>query len=107
MTQPKPSDAFSPQGEQQPDASPSPPASLAEWVSLAAASVLLSGVIGLVGYLWANDQQRQPAILQVTRSATRQGRNAPFASSQKLDTESDALRPNLRVHGALRGLVGR
>lgn len=72
MTQPKPSDAFSPQGEQQPDASPSPPASQAEWVSLAAASVLLSGVIGLVGYLWANDQQRQPAILQVTRSATRQ-----------------------------------
>ena len=48
------------------------PSSTAEWVSLAISLALLLGVIGLVGSLWASDQQRQPPILQVTRSGVRQ-----------------------------------
>jgi uncharacterized protein (TIGR02588 family) len=58
------------------------PSSTAEWVSLALASVLLIGVIGLVSFLWASDRQRQPPILQVTRSQVRQSQGKfyiPFA----------------------------
>lgn len=66
-----------PEARDRPDDRPTPapqaqPTSTAEWVSLAVASVLLIGVIGLVGFLWASDQQRQPPILQVTPSPLRQ-----------------------------------
>lgn len=48
------------------------PTTVAEWVSLTISSLLLAGVLALVGYLWANDRQRQPPILRVTQSEIRQ-----------------------------------
>lgn len=57
--------------EQQPQ-SPQRPSSIAERVSLAIASLLLAGVIGLVSYLWMSDRHRQPPSLQVTQSSVRE-----------------------------------
>jgi uncharacterized protein (TIGR02588 family) len=69
----------SPRPDEPPSTTPSTPA---EWISLAIAALLLSGIVALVGYLWVNEQQQQPSILQVTRAQTRQAEGqfyVPFA----------------------------
>ena len=48
------------------------PRSRAEWVSLAIASAILLGVIGIVIFLWTSDDQRQPPVLEVHSPMTRQ-----------------------------------
>lgn len=71
MTAPDQQDTRSNQAADRQDESKHQPQSTAEWISLTIASLLLTGVIAAVGYLWASDRQRQPAILGVARSETR------------------------------------
>jgi len=73
MTSPKPTSTPA-ETAQQRSAAPNStkPASIAEWISFAIATALLVGVIGLVGWLWASDRQRQPPILEVSQAQMRQ-----------------------------------
>jgi len=43
-----------------------PKRSLAEWVTFSAATLILTGIIGLVCYTWVNDKH-EPPILSVTK----------------------------------------
>lgn len=62
------------------------PTTTAEWISLAISSVLLIGVIALVGRLWASEQQRQPPILQVTQSKIRQSADTFYVPFEVVNT---------------------
>lgn len=62
------------------------PTTTAEWISLAISSVLLIGVIALVGRLWASEQQRQPPILQVTQSQIRQSADTFYVPFEVVNT---------------------
>lgn len=92
-----PPDNAPPQPEQQ-------PTSTAEWISLGLSSTLLAGVIGLVGYLWASDQQRQPPILNVSQAQVRQSAGEfyiPFAVTNTggKTAESVQVIAELQVNG--------
>jgi uncharacterized protein (TIGR02588 family) len=85
-------------------AASSQPASPAEWISLAIAASLLMGVLGLVGYLWASEEQRQPPILDVTRFKVRQSEGEFYVPFEVTNTggataESVQVMAELQVNG--------
>jgi len=82
------------------------PASIAEWVSLAIATTLLVGVMGLVGWLWASDRQRQPPILEVSQAQIRQSQGefyVPFEvrNAGGKTAESVQVVAELRINGTV------
>ncbi|MDB9526495.1 TIGR02588 family protein [Oscillatoria sp. CS-180] len=81
------------------------PSSIAEWTSFAIASALLLGVIALVGYLWASDQQQQPPILQVSRAEMRQSQGSFYVPFEVTNiggetAESVQVIAELQIDGA-------
>ncbi|MEB3210635.1 MAG: TIGR02588 family protein [Leptolyngbyaceae bacterium] len=80
------------------------PSSTAEWISLAIAATLLTVVIGLVGFLWASDRQRQPPLLRVSQSEMRQSAGRFYVPFEVKNTggktaESVQVIAELRIDG--------
>ncbi len=80
--------------------------SVAEKISFLIASVILTAVLGGVGYLWVRDRNQEPPVLQVTSSKTtqRQGQYyVPFTVTNAGGETAAAVQiiAELRVNGAL------
>lgn len=55
-----------------------PPRSPAEWVSFSVASLILAGIIGTVGYLWAEQEHQNPPDIVVLSSDNIRESNGQF-----------------------------
>ncbi|NEP19370.1 MAG: TIGR02588 family protein [Leptolyngbya sp. SIO4C1] len=83
------------------------PQSPAEWISFVIAVIILAGVLGGVGYLWASDRKQQPPILEaVTHSDIRQAGGQYYVSFTVINTggetaETVQVVAELRLDGRL------
>lgn len=64
-------------GESQEQGNWRSPRSSLEWITFGLASLVLAGVVGLVGFVWATKSQ-SPPIVSVTSKATLQDANGQF-----------------------------